>query len=98
MRACSSSSLTTEELSRSIRPVREDAGGAGLRELAHPRLLVHGVDERDETERMRGREAAARHATVREAGGPRVARSANRDAVADVLARADPRTEAACLL
>ena len=41
-----------------IRPVREDAGDAGVLELAHARRLVHGVDERDELERARGGEPA----------------------------------------
>ena len=81
-----------------IRPVREDAADAGAVELAHPRRLVHGVDERDEIERVRRGEPAPRDAAVREADGPGVARRANRDPEADVLARAEARAERARLL
>src|SRR5665213_3453193 len=100
MRACSSSatSRALRYTTCQIRPVREEAGDAGIRELAHARRLVHGVDERDEIEGACRREPASRDAAVREANRPCVARRANRDAVADVLARAEAWAQRSCLL
>ena len=66
--------------------------------VAHPLLVVHRVDERDEAERLRRADAAPRDARIVEAGRPGAARTADRDGEADVLHRAEAGAKRARLL
>ena len=62
------------------------------------RSLVHGVDERNESEPLRRADAARRYPCVVKARGPGLARSTDRDGEADVLHRPQAGTERARLL